>query len=138
MAGWADNGKRADAVLYSGDAIVDLGVLAAPYDIASFALGINNEGQVVGQSNSSFPDSAAFLYSGGAMLDLNSMISPSSGWQLTTATAINDNGQIVGYGTNPSGQTDAFLLTPTPEPSAFVLLAVGAVALIGYRWRRRR
>jgi hypothetical protein len=32
------------------------------------------------------------------MHDLNNMIAPGSGWELTDATAINDNGQISGSG----------------------------------------
>jgi hypothetical protein len=31
-------------------------------------------------------------------------------WVLEEATAINDSGQIVGYGVNPEGQTDAYLI----------------------------
>ena len=36
---------------------------------------------------------------------------------------------------NPRGKWDAFLLTPIPEPSTFVLLAAGAVGLLGFAWR---
>ena len=59
------------------------------------------------------------------MQDLNELVSPSSGWTLQEATAINENGQIVGQGTNASGQTHAFLLTPVPEPSVFAMLLGG-------------
>ena len=45
------------------------------------------------------------------MLDLNNLIPANSGWLLQQATAINDQGQIVGYGTL-NGQSEAFLLTP--------------------------
>jgi len=45
--------------------------------------------------------------------NLNNLIPPGSGFTLTDAPAINDNGQIVATGTsNTSGQTHAFLLTP--------------------------
>ncbi len=118
----------------------DLGTLSAPYNYRSEALGINNSGQVVGWSSSGAnTGEQAFLYSGGTMNNLNNFIPSASGWTLEQATGINDNGQICGYGINPSGQTDSFLLTPTaptPEPSTVALLGVGAVALIGYRWRR--
>jgi probable HAF family extracellular repeat protein len=113
----------------------DLGSLGGNY---SSAFGINNSGQVVGESYTAngFVDDA-FLYSNGTMLDLNSMIPASSGWQLTEACAINDHGWIVGAGFNPSGQDHAFLLTPVPEPSTLALLAAGAIGLLGFAWRRQ-
>ena len=46
------------------------------------------------------------------MTDLNTLISPTSGWTLTVAAAINDSGSIVGTGINAAAQTHAFLLTP--------------------------
>jgi hypothetical protein len=53
--------------------------------------------------------SHVFLYSGGTMTDLNSLLPAGSGWVLLTPTAINDFGQIVGYG-NINGEQHAFLL----------------------------
>jgi probable HAF family extracellular repeat protein len=44
--------------------------------------------------------------------DLNTLIPPDSGWTLYGAYALNDQGEIVGYGKNPDGQTHAFLLSP--------------------------
>jgi probable HAF family extracellular repeat protein len=67
------------------------------------------------------------------MIDLNTLIDPASGWTLQYASAINDVGQIVGYGLNPSGQQDAFLLDPVPEPGTMPLLALGGLSLL--RWR---
>jgi probable HAF family extracellular repeat protein len=64
------------------------------------------------------------------MYDLNNLISPNSGWTLTKATAINASGDIVGYGVDPNGGTEAFLLTPAPEPAALGLFALGAVGLL--------
>jgi hypothetical protein len=77
----------------------------------------------------------AFLYSGGVMTDLNTLIDPTSGWVLQTAQAINDSGQITGYGII-GGQTHAFLLTPIPEPSSVVLAALGFAGFIAWGWRR--
>ena len=68
------------------------------------------------------------------MQDLNSLIDPSSGWQLLNAEDINDSGVIVGWGTDPSGYYEAFELTPIPEPATLGLLALGGVAML----RRRR
>ncbi len=55
--------------------------------------------------------SAAFLYRNATMTDLNSLIPRKSGWNLLFAYGINENGQIVGYGTF-NGQSRAFLLDP--------------------------
>ena len=40
---------------------------------------------------------------------------PDSGWVLMDATAVNDAGQIVGYGSF-NGQIRGFLLDPDPVP----------------------
>ena len=48
------------------------------------------------------------------MIDLNSLIPSNSGWVLGRAQAINDLGQIVGFGYY-NGQTRAFLLNPTSK-----------------------
>jgi hypothetical protein len=47
------------------------------------------------------------------MIDLNSLLDSSgTGWILMQATAINNKGQIVGFGIDPLGHMGAFLLTP--------------------------
>ena len=63
-----------------------------------------------------------------------------STWNLEEALGIDNNGDIVGEGVNPSGQLDAFLLTPTvtPEPSTLLLAASGLVGLLAYAWRKRK
>jgi len=112
---------------------LDIGV---PNITSSFATGINNAGQVVGEADT-LSHAFAFLYSNGQMLDLNSLISPDSGWNLGQAFALNDVGQIVGYGSDPSGQSRAFLLTPVPEPTSFMLALAAGIGLMGYVRRRR-
>ena len=51
------------------------------------------------------------------------------------ASAINNNGWIVGVGNNPDGINDAFLLTPVPEPPAGVLAlwSLAAIWIVGSR-----
>lgn len=125
--------------LYGDYAITDLGTFGGTY---SYAYGINDSGQVVGyaytSNNSAQP---AFLYSNGRMTDLNSLLPAGSGWTLTSARAINNAGDIVGYGVNPAGQTHAFLLTPdsptvTPEPSSIIVFSTGLFGLALARRRR--
>lgn len=81
----------------------DLGELGGDY---SAAYAVNALGDIVGTS-----DDKAFLWSGGPIIDLNTLIAPSSGWVLNRATAINNAGEIVGQGVH-DGETRAFLLTP--------------------------
>jgi probable HAF family extracellular repeat protein len=92
--------------------MLDLGLL--PGAASSYADGINNVGQVVGYAFFSNTDTHAFVWSPSTgMLDLNNLIPANSGWLLQGAGAINDQGQIVGWGLlNGNGQTEAFLLTP--------------------------
>lgn len=90
--------------------IQDLGVLAG--GTFSMAFGINDSNVVVGYSNTSTSIARAFIWTvNGGMQDLNSQIAASSGWVLVEANAINNVGQITGYGTK-NGHNHAFVLTP--------------------------
>ena len=79
---------QATAVEYT---ITDLGTLGGP---SSFALGINNNAQVVGFADTVAAPGHAFLYSSGVMTDLGTLYG--------NARAINNSGQIVG-GASTSG-----------------------------------
>lgn len=127
------------AFLYSKGTMADLGTLSG--DICSgmsFGIGINDAGQVVGNS-----DGRAFLYSDGVMTDLNGKLPAESGWTLTSAADINENGQIVGTGLL-NGQTRAFLLeldtvAVVPLPTSWLMMLSGLMALGGLgAWTRRR
>jgi probable HAF family extracellular repeat protein len=125
------------AFLYTGGTMIDLGTL--PGTSISEAHGINDNGQIVGYTETptgsgGFLPYHAFIDSDGIMTDLNSLIPANSDWDLINAEGINNSGQILGFGTNPSGQTDAFLLTPTPEPSTVALSVAGAAVLFTF-WR---
>lgn len=88
--------------------MLDLGTLPAPYDNASVACGINAAGQVVGYCWTSSYAYHAWLYSGGVMTDLNSLVrNLPVGEVLNYAYGINDRGQIAVNGSN-----GAYLLTP--------------------------
>ena len=147
IVGFADTASGIqDAMMYSGNGpMADLGTLAAPYHAYSEALGINNNGQVVGFAGANSINgngNHAFLYSGGSMSDLNNLIDSGSGWTLEEATGINDSGQICGFGIDPNGLTDAFLLTPitVPEPSSLVLglLVLAALSVMSTAGGRPR
>ena len=104
-------GKGSHAFLYSAGVMTDLGTIPGNGLGPSYGQAINNLGQVVGyaHSNTSFSE-RAFLSGNGVMTDLNLQLPANSGWILTSATGINDAGQIVGYGTTKTGQIHAFLL----------------------------
>ena len=78
--------------------------------------GINDHGQVVGGGGLIW-DSA------NGTRNLADLIPPNSGWELDFAFAINNAGDIVGYG-ELNGQTRGFLMTLVPEPGAVELIAV--------------
>jgi probable HAF family extracellular repeat protein len=84
----------------------------------SWANGINNSGQVVGLEEGATANSQrAILWqngANGAATDLNNLLPPGSGWVLMSAVAINNNGQIVGYG-EYNGIMSVFLLNLTPD-----------------------
>ncbi len=97
------------AFLYSRGKLQDLGTLAGGNN--SSAYGVNDAGQVVGYSQVSGGDSSAFLFENGQMRDLNQLIAADLGWRLSEASAINNNGQIVGFGMKDGAQR-AFRLDP--------------------------
>jgi probable HAF family extracellular repeat protein len=95
-----------NAVLWKNGVIIDLGTL--PGDACANAYYVNTRGQVVGTSENrtlcSVPTGEhAFLWeNGGPMVDLNTLIPAGSDLQLTFAVAINDRGEIAGFGV-PAG-----------------------------------
>ncbi len=90
----------------------DLGLLGG--GLNGRARAINNAGQIVGKSGTSGGTPHAFLYENGTMIDLNDLLPPGSGWELTQAEDINEVGQIVGWG-DIGGNTRGFLMTPDSD-----------------------
>jgi probable HAF family extracellular repeat protein len=103
--------KHWHAVLWNTSGkIQDLGVL--PGGNYSMAFGVNDSNVVVGYGNLSNNAAHAMVWTSPAgMQDLNSLIPSTSGWVLINANAINNVGQVTGYGTK-GGHNHAFLLTP--------------------------
>jgi hypothetical protein len=101
---WASNGKgtrldNANTLSNAGPFKQELG-------------GINSAGEIV-YSVSAKNGGAATLYRAGTAVDLNALVDPGAAVHLSTASAINDNGQIVGGLMNSDGtRSHAYLLTP--------------------------
>jgi probable HAF family extracellular repeat protein len=74
-------------------------------------LGFNSSGLAVGYTSLPAGDSRAVSFMNRGTTDLNTQIRQDSGWTLSTATAVNDFGQIAGAGLY-QGRTQAYLLTP--------------------------
>ena len=76
---------------------------------------MNNCGVIVGAFGPFGDADRAFVWDAvSGFRDLNELIPPKSGWKLETATAINDRGQIVGWGEHAREDDAGFLLTPEP------------------------
>jgi probable HAF family extracellular repeat protein len=94
------------AFLWQRGVMIDLGTLGGT---TSHAQGINGTGQVVGWSQTSGDVAThAFLWQNGQIADLNNLIPPGSDWSLEGAAAINDAGQVVGWGVH-DGKSRAFV-----------------------------
>jgi len=110
---------------------------------------VNDLGQVVGaaSSDSGAEQHAFFWTAESGMVDLHALLDQSgANWVLTHATAINQAGQIIGWGDyDPDGPggaepvSSAFLLTPNtiPEPAALGLLGAGALLACARPSRRK-
>lgn len=121
------------AVVWRGGQLVDLGDFAGGTN-DSRAYGLNDAGIVVGFGTVASDIGlgrvhAALWDTDGTMHDLNDFLDGDSGMVLAEANAINESGQIVGWGLNKLRQTHAFLLSPVPESDTFVLFLAGVAAL---------
>ncbi|NML16598.1 PEP-CTERM sorting domain-containing protein [Azohydromonas caseinilytica] len=100
---------------------------------------INNRGWIVGAASGYGND--PYLYRDGQVLDLNALLTPAAArqWHLSSVSAINDRGQIIGRGfLDGQDQLRPFLLTPVPEPSATLMLLAGGGVIVAVARRRRR
>jgi probable HAF family extracellular repeat protein len=116
VVGYADlpGSQTHHAFLWRHGVLIDLGVVVR--DKCSTAFSINSKGQVVGGSGICHGGVHAFLWENtGPMIDLNTLVPPNPGVQLTYGLSINERGEIAAQGVLANGDTHAFVLIPCDE-----------------------
>jgi probable HAF family extracellular repeat protein len=143
-----------EAFRWSNGTSENLGTLTPGRNSEAFS--INNEGDIVGTaeaiSSINFETNPithvvtittnyhnhAFLYSNGSMLDLNSVISTNSGWELYYAFGINNSDQILGWGSMDGGEHIRSFILQVPEPSVPTLLISASTVFLSMNHLRAK
>ena len=110
----------------------------------SVAWGVSGDGSLVVGYSESGPNTEAFIWDAHhGMRKLSDVLMNDyglnlTGWSLTQATAITPDGaSIVGWGTNPSGNIEAWIVQ-IPEPNPCLLVLVAGVLLCFSPFTRSR
>jgi len=116
-SGWPLDSDRAMSV--AGGQAIDI---EPPGIVYSTALAINASGHILGQALSYCDGGACesdYTSLDGALIPLGYLTPVGSGWEWMSGAAINDAGQIAGFGINTNGFR-AFLMTPLPLPTVSI------------------
>ena len=146
VAGWsllADGlGERPFVFSPLDGSLRELGTLGG---VVARANALNNAGIVVGLSDIGGADGfdyRAFVAGPGGMADLNTLVGELGDWRLSTATDINDAGQILAEACRGDlGECRAVrldLISAVPEPGAWALMVLGLAGLLWHARRRVR
>jgi hypothetical protein len=135
-------GDRAMRWDLSGTAVTELANLGTSSGgiTNTYARDINEAGLIAGYArkydNGNLIGTRAVVWMpDGAIVDLNTLVAPGSGWTLREAYNISDAGWVAGVGTfNPPGPEAAYsrhfvLQLPVPEPGTSTMFVVGLVVL---------
>jgi len=142
VAGYSTSNHVTQAVLWNGTTPTALTSLGGTMSKAD---GINNAGEAVGYSYT-FGNvlKQAVLWENGKVIDLNNFLSASeisAGWVLENATAISNEGTIVGDAINTNtGKQNAIVLrvmSAVSEPQTFAMMLAG-LGFIALSARRRK
>jgi hypothetical protein len=146
----ANKGDRAVRWDASGSAATELGSLGTNSSglAQCVADDINNSGIAVGtatrtNASDALVETAVMWGPDGVAVDLNSFVDPSSGWMLSEATSISDNGWIAGWGDfypdGPGGASyERGFLLHIPEPQSISLIVACALSVVFRRRIHRR
>jgi probable HAF family extracellular repeat protein len=110
VVGWSESNGGDHAFLWDDGQMIDLGHGAAA--------DINNAGQIVGWS---------FIWSDGVRANLNDLVLDDFGLTISSASAINDAGQIVAIAYDAQNRPHAVLLNPLPEGTPLISIGDATV-----------
>lgn len=140
IVGWGNEPGASEAFRWTAaGGMVGLGFL--PGWSASFAQAVSADGSTIVGYDGSYANSEPFIWDAvHGMRSLRQVLigqgADLTGWTLGLATGVSADGRtIVGYGTNPNGQQEAWIAV-LPEPGTDALLLTGMLGLAVTRRRR--
>jgi probable HAF family extracellular repeat protein len=131
-------GNYTHALLWRGTAesMVDLHPAGYLRSEAMSTNGVQQVGTGIGASTGGKNHALVWSGTAASMIDLHQYLP--ANWTESYALGIDAQGAVVGYARDASNYVHAFVWTPVPEPSTFVLVGMGVLGVVGFRWRRRK